>query len=252
MSYLLRISNPNTNELVVSDGAQGLYCIGRAVLQGSVVQPSGDANSGAGRTSGYSVYRVFSDNPVIFALDMGYGANGTVCCILGVNQPAAGVWDVTVFAGNAGNVDANGFYAQYELAVWAYSWTNVVSDPSIMTIRDVNGNLKWDFSRRNLLFPRATGIAPVNGNATNFGAVGRQVVIGTTNSYRNTVTYGSGGKGRYTRNYFNAWRGGGGQIYQTEVSKFWSFTGGIDEGGDNNDSEQYDTPFIILEGQDLP
>ena len=251
MSFLLRISNPNTNELVVSDQATGLCCIGRAVLQ-TIVQPSGDANTGAGRTSGYSVYRVYHPNPVIFALDMGYGANGTVCCVLGVSQPAAGVWDVTIFAGNAGNVDGNNFYAQYEIAVWGFSWYNEVLDPRIGTIRDANNNLKWDFSRRNLLFPRAFGVAHPNGNPSTFTPVGRQVILGTTNSYRNTVTYGSQGKGRYTRNYFNAWRGGLGQVYQVEVSKFWSFTGGIDEGGDNNDAEMYDTSFIILEGQDFP
>lgn len=250
MSFLLSITNPN-NELVVSDAAQGLCCIGRATLQ-TLVQPTGDANSGAGRSNGYAVYRVFHPNPVIFALDMGYGANGTVCNILGVSQPAAGVWDVTVFAGNAGNVDGNGFYAQYDIAVWAFSWFNDVLDPRVFSMRDANNNLKWDFSRRNLLFPRVFGAASWNGGPFNFGSLGRQVVMGACTSWRNTVTYGSQGKGRYTRNYFNAWRGGSGQLYQVEVSKFWSFTGGIDEGGDDNNAQYDNSPFILLEGQDFP
>lgn len=250
MSYFLRISNPYTNELVISDQAQGMCCVGRAQLI-QTVQPSGStALGGGGKVNGYQVYRIYHPNPVIFALDLS-GA-GTLCTILGTSQPAAGVWDVTVYAGNAGQDTGEGFFTQYEIAVWAFSWYNDVLDPKVLSIRDGNNNLKWDFSRRNLLFPRAFGVSPGTGGYVNFSAVTRPVVIGATGSYRNTVGYGVNGKNRFTRNYFRVWTGSGGQIYQYEVAKFSQATGGIFEGDDNNDAIYYDTPFIILEGQDLP
>ncbi|MDQ2820677.1 MAG: hypothetical protein M3Y65_09815 [Pseudomonadota bacterium] len=253
MSYLLRITNPNTNELVLSDQAQGLVCVGRATLI-SMVQPSVTGNPVNGQahavTGGYQVYRLThsNSNPVLFAIDI----YQQFCRITSVSNPSPGVWDVTVYA-VGGQQFYYGVRYQVEVRVWGFSWFNELLDPRIGSIRRADGGIAYDFSRRNMLFPKGFGTAPVPSAQSTIAipSLVNTVVLGTPAGYRNVTRFGI--KRVYTERYINCWSGGNGQIRQSEECVFAQETGGIDEGqGDTDDSDFSPASFIVIEGQDLP
>ena len=253
MSYLFRISNPYTNELVLSDQAQGLVCVGRASLI-QMVQPSLTGNPVSGQahaiTGGYQVYRLYhsNNNPVLFAIDI----YQQFCRISSVANPAPGVWDVTVYAVGSQQYYF-GVYMQEEVRVWGFSWFSDLLDPSIGSIRRADNSIAYDFSRRNLLFPKGFGSAPVPSAQSTIGIpyLANTVVLGTPAGFRNVTRFGI--KRVYTEKYINCWSGGNGQIRQSEECIFAQETGGIDEGqGDTDDSNFSAAAFIVIEGQNLP
>lgn len=244
MSYGLKIINPS-NELVVSSDANGLYCIGKATLQGSVVQPSGTATTSGGRQWGYSVYRISHSGSIVPALDL--PLNKTVG-VHSVTQPSAGVWDITVYCGDS--PDANGFDTQYQLDVWAFGIPSTILGTVGLALYNSSGGLAYDFSRPNLLFPRAY-VSGANYSSVTIPSLTRPVVIGCPTSDL---------QGRYyltINSAYSHWlrwgwkRTSSTSMTQASTTRFHNETFGPDqELGETNDA--YATPAFLIEGSTLP
>lgn len=177
MSYGITIRNPN-QELVISSDAKGLFCIGRAVLQG-IVQASGDATTSfPGRTWGYSTYRIVHAGPIIAAIDLPIGKN---VGIVSVTEVAASVWDIVCYCGDS--PDAYQFdTVQYAVDVWAYGFAPTISGNWGMAIYDAGGNVAWDLSRSNPLFPRGFAVGSISDLPKQIPPLGRPVAMGAPSS----------------------------------------------------------------------
>lgn len=247
----LRITNPNNNVLVLDDRARGMYCVGKAVLQGTVVQPSGSDTDGApGKLCGYSVYRIWHPYPVIFAFDL---PEGRSVSIISVTQPAAGVWDVKMYCG--GGSAANQFEAtQYQVDVWAFGRLTGLSAGSKQYIKDASGGIAYDFLASGILFPRAAvtlnyvsgGFSP---NVT-IPALSRPVALGNPTSY--SVTSELVGTKRYADVWrFNALARTGTSLREVQVAKQRYEYNGADP-QQSGDVFTAPSPIFILEGSLLP
>lgn len=246
MSYGLKITNPS-GQLVLSSDAKGLYCIGRAALQGSVVQPSGTATSGyPGRTMGYSVYRISHGGPIIPAIDLPLNMRVS---IVSVSQPSSGVWDITAYCGDT--ADSNGFDVQYQVDVWAFGFPLSAPSGYGMLIRDAGGNIAYDLTRPHLLFPRAFVNFPSDNSGVTIPSLSRAVVIGAPCSYRRLQGHPGFNTWDLTQQRAAYMRTSATAASTKNVSerKFRVF-GPEDPGW--GDSELYDTPSFILEGSGFP
>jgi hypothetical protein len=150
MTYGLKILNPS-GQFVLHSDAKGLYCLGKATLQGSVVQPSGSATGTTpGRVAGYSLYRISHPGDIVVAVDL---PDGYYVGVDSITQPSSGVWEIKAFCGSS--LDANNFIAtQVQLDVWAYGLpqTNTPFNAYGLALYDSAGNLSWDLTRPNPLF----------------------------------------------------------------------------------------------------
>lgn len=246
MSYGLKITNPS-GQLVLSSDAKGLYCIGKAALQGSVVQPSGVAtNPSPGRVWGYSTYRISHGGPIIPAIDL--PLNRWVS-IVSVNQPFAGAWDISVHCGDS--PDGDGFHTQYQVDVWAFGFPLSAPSGYGMLIRDAGENIAYDLTKPNLLFPRAFVTFPADGSAVTIPALTRPVVIGACTSNRMLESNPA----------FNTWdntrqRSTFKRTSSTSAGAPWvtnqKFRTLGPDAPDLTDGALYDTPSFILEGSALP
>lgn len=246
MSFKLYVSNPNTGDLVVSSDAHGLYCVGKAALQGSVVQASGSATAGnPGRTWGYSTYRIAHAGPIIAAIDLPLNKR---VGIISVTQPLAGTWDILCYCGDT--ADSYGFdTVQYAIDVWAFGTAQTALDSSIFRIWDSSGNLSHDFSRPNLLFPRAYVLS--TGTGVTIPSLTRPVALGTPTS--NQSFDQSVGTNHWAALYTRQmWlRTSSTAMNESVVSKQrWEYNA-VDPFG-YADGDIYNTPCFILEGTTFP
>lgn len=169
----LRVKN-GAQELVVSSEGRLPYCVGKAVLQGPVVQPSGTARTSApGRVAGYSIYRVSHSGPILAAFDMPVGYT---IGVLGITSPASGVYDIKIYCG--ANPDALGFDTQYPLDVWAFGFADTRSAPFGLVLRTEAGVLAADFTRSTPLFPRGVGDTVATPNGFSIPSLSRPVGLG--------------------------------------------------------------------------
>lgn len=177
MTYGLKIVNPG-DELVLSSEARGLHCIGKAVLQGSVVQPTGVAtDSTPGRVSGYSLYRISHPGSIVVAIDLPLGY---YVAIESVTDVGGGVWEIRAQCGNS--LDADAFIStQVEVAVWAYGLPQTAPSGWGMAIFDAAGVVAWDLTKPNPLFAR--GYIGGAGSAFTLPSLTRPVLIGQQSSY---------------------------------------------------------------------
>lgn len=245
MSFLLKVTNPN-QELVLSSDAKGMYCIGRAVYQG-IVHPSGSPTGvSPGAQWGYSTYRISHPGPIIAAIDLPLNKH---VGIVSVTQPLAGVWEITCYCGDTS--DSYSFdTAQYPIDVWAFGVPATILNSSIGYIRAADGSVAYDFSRPNLLFPRAHIVVPQGGSAT-IPALTRPVALGcpTSNpSYDALVS-----TNRWAAVYFRGmWVRSSSTALATRlvVKQRWEYSD-VDPIG-ISDGDLYNTPAFILEGAMLP
>jgi hypothetical protein len=176
MSYGLKIINPSS-ELVISSDAKGLYCVGKATLQGSVVQPSGTATTLSGRDYGYSVYRISWSGPVLIAIDLPLNKR---VAIISTTQVSSGVWEIVCSCGDT--TDAYGFDTQYAVDVWAYGFAPSTLSSYGLALYDTAGALSHDLTRPNLLYPR--GYALGTTGAVTIPSLTRPVAIGCPSSWQ--------------------------------------------------------------------
>lgn len=171
MSYGLKIMNPG-NELVLSSDAKGLYCVGKGVLQGAVGQPSGNATGtyASRRTWGTSTYRVYSDGPIVAAIDVPVN---TAVSVVRVMRPFAGAWDITCHAGV--NPDVDQFYQQVQIDVWGFGFVASVGGYG-GAIYTKDGALAYDLSNPYPLLLR--GYISTLTNQSAIPALVRPVVLG--------------------------------------------------------------------------
>ena len=247
MIFKMRFRNPG-QDLVLSGDAKGLTCIGRAALQGSVVQPSGNATGvSPGRRWGYSTYRIAHDGPVIWAVDM--PLNSSVG-IISSAEVAPGIWEVVCYCGSS--PDAYQFDAvQSTLAVWAFGFVSTLYDGGIRAaFYNVDTSLAYDLSRPNPLFPVASGIS--DGTAyMQIPALTRPVVMGCPTS---DPSYDpSAGPNRWRAEFYRGmWRRTSStEIVEVMVSKQrWEYAAiepiGVATGSISP------TTYLILEGMLLP
>jgi hypothetical protein len=173
MTYGLLIDN-GAGEIVVSSDSKGRNCVGRGVLQGSVVQPTGSPTAGGpGRVSGYSIYRFSHPGPITVALDLPLNKRVGV---ISIAQPVAGTWDVKVHCGDT--PDANDMdTVEYPIDVWAFGEFTSLHNGYGLAIYDDAGNLAWDFSRPHVLFPRDRVL--LTGGSAAILALTRPAAVGT-------------------------------------------------------------------------
>lgn len=246
MSYGLKIINPS-NELVISSDAMGLYCVGKAVLQGAVVQPTGLATATfPGRKTGYSVYRINHPGQIIVALDLPLGKN---VGLLGVTQPAAGVWEITAHCGDGPDADTFDT-TEYALDVWAFGFAQSVAEGYGLALYTASGALAWDMSRANMLFPRAYVPSSLTVNNA-IPSLARPVVIGVDST---NVTYDSfvSGSTYSVRSLRGAWkRNAAANITNTQYAKQIYRYLDVEPRG-LNEGDIYPASGFILEGATLP
>lgn len=246
MTYGLKITNPS-GELVISSDAKGLTCIGRATLQGSVIQASGGPTSvSPGRIGGSSTYRILHSGPVIWAVDLPLNR---YVGIIGTSQPFAGAWDVACHCGDS--LDAFGFSTnQYAVDVWAFGFVPTLMDSYGMAIYDSAGTLSHDLSRPNLLFPRAF-VEDSYGTPVTIPALSRPIAMGCPGSERRT-------QDRVSVNTWadNAVRGMWLRGSATNMSQVLAgrqrFQYSAVDPRDGTADDIYRTPSFILEGSLLP
>lgn len=252
MGYGIRITNPSS-ELVISSGAFGLYCIGKAVLQGSVGQESGNpTDPDPGGIWGTSIYRISHAGPIICAIDLPLDKRVGV---VGINQPSAGVWDIEVYCGDT--PDSYGIdTAHYAIDVWAYGLPQSAPAGWGAAIYDASHNCAYDLTQL-LLFPRAyvTGAAPATGFTTGAAAtipsLTRPVVIGHPVSMDVAEQLlGANHRAVYRRR--GLWRRTSSTSLETQMvvqQRFEYF--GPDSLFDSFE-DRFDTPAFIIEGSGLP
>jgi hypothetical protein len=247
MSYGLNIRN-GSGLLVISSDASGLCCVGKGVLQGSVVQASGTATSSSpGRRAGYSVYRIYHPTEIIVAMDLPIN---TRVCILSITQPFAGAWDVTMHCGDAG--DGYGMSgSQYQIDIWGFGFSPGVLGGYGMAIFKANGALSYDFSRNNCLFPRSFGISSGN-SGVSIASLARPVVLGNPSSRYGDSSFLSGNRYEY-RTSRNGWK----RVSATQVNEEPITTQNYQyfstEPVDSGASFEYGlAPCFSIEGSTLP
>lgn len=250
MSYGLRITNPNS-EFVVSSDANGLYCVGRASLF-SLVGPSGDATSGAGRNMGYVIYRISHPGNIVPVLDLPLGMR---VGIQSVTQVATGVWDIKIFAETS--PDAYDFGTQNNIAVWAFGVPVSILGSYGLALYNGAGVLTHDFSRDNPLYPRGYAAGPppaVNfaaGSAVAIPSLTRPVALGFPMGMEEgggTINFNRA----FHRNSLYGWqRDSATAIYQRRTTKFRNEVLGPDQDiAVTQDAATVST--FILEGSGLP
>lgn len=245
MTYGLKIINPS-GELVMSSDAKGLYCLGKGTLQGSVVQPSGNATgSHPGRTAGYSVYR-FSGHPgpLIFGVEL--VLNKTVG-IRSVSNPSSNTWDVTVYCGDT--PDAHGFETQYGLDVWAFGLPQTAPASGYgLAIYDASGNIAWDLTQLPLF---AKGYISGSSSPHTIPSLTKPVVLG--GHFCNLQFDANQGGNTW---WLQKFTGGLKRTSSTSVGRQqpiiqqWQYNDIEEQFG--NDGDDYDTSAFILEGNLLP
>lgn len=248
MSFILSIKNP-ANELVISNEAFGLYCIGKAVLQ-QLVQPNANSPTGGapGKQAGYSTYRISWPGQVIFAVDLPLNRR---VGILGVTQPSAGVWDIRCYCGDG--ADSYGFDAtQYALDVWAYGVPQTPMTGMVFQVFKPDGTLAWDLTRPNPLWPRGFAIGAARGGGITIPALTRPVIIGCpASSY-------SGDNAMTTKHYSyestqSMWRRDTATTVREDTAMLQRYEYSATEpNGSGSGFDTYDTTCFILEGATLP
>ncbi len=247
MSYGIKIINPS-NELVISSDGMGLYCIGKAVLQGSVVQASGTATADTpGRVSGYSVYRISHPGQIIVAIDLPLNKH---VGIKSVTQPSTGVWEITCWCGSSPDAYAiDG--TQVAIDVWAFGLPQSAGSTWGMNIYKADGSIAYDLTRSNPLFPRAYVVGNGAGGNVTIPSLTRPVIMGCPTSDPSSITLVS----------TNTWA----RLYQRGIWQRTSSTNIVDgvvttqrfqffspEDMSTNDGGVYTAPAFILEGSTLP
>jgi hypothetical protein len=177
MTFGLQIVNPS-GELVFSSDAKGQHCIGKAVLQGAVVQPTGSPTGGhPGRVTGYSVYRISHSGAIAVALDLPLNKR---VGLIDVVEVSSGTWDITVHCGDT--PDANDFDTiEYAVDVWAFGFFDTPSGDYGLRIWDESGNLAWDLARANPLFAR--GFVDLSLNTGSIPSLTRPVCVGAPSTW---------------------------------------------------------------------
>lgn len=168
----LRLRN-GAMELTLSTDAIGLVCVGKMVLQGSVVQPTGTATLDTpGRVAGYSKYRINSPSPIVVALDLPVNRRVGVISVV---QVGTGVWEATCYCGDtpdSNNIDT----VQYQVDVWAFAASTKYGTRGLLLRNPATGQVAYDLSQPYPLFPRASGVNL--GSPQTILALSRPVVIG--------------------------------------------------------------------------
>ena len=247
MSYGLRITNPS-GELVLSSDAKGLYCIGKATLQGSVVQASGSfPSSYPGRQWGYSVYRISHAGPIIPAVELVLNKRVS---ILSVVESSSGVWDVTAYCGDT--ADADGFdTVQYAVDVWAYGLPLSAPSGYGMAIFNASGGCAYDLTRANPLFPRAYVVFPLDGTSMTLPSLAKPVAIGAPCGDR-VLEERISANTWYTTTQRPAWLRTSSTVAGiVMVSKQKVRTFGPESPGFERD-DRAETPSFLLDGSGLP
>lgn len=247
MSFILKLSNP-ANELVISNEAFGLNCIGRAVLQ-QLVQPTGGSpTAGApGKQGGYSTYRINWPGPVLFAVDLPLNRR---VGILSVTQPAPGVWEIQCYCG--AGADSYGFDAtQYALDVWAYGVPQSPATGMVFQIFKPDGTLAYDLTKPNPLFPRAFAVGPGRGAGITIPGLQRPVIIGCPTSYfRDDISVGS--KRWALESSRSMWRRDSATTVREDVAMLQRYEYSATDPNGGSGNEVFDTPCFIIEGATLP
>lgn len=243
----LRISNQNS-ELVLSDQGKGLFCLGRAQLQTTVQVSGGATSQSPGRQSGYSVYRVWCDQPVLFAIELHNNLN---IGILSVTQVTSGVWDAMIYCGGGG-VDGYGFdNTQYEPNVWAYTFPTDLTYPNMGYIKAADGNVSYDFSKPNLLFPIHRGVCDSPGQNLYIPSIERPVIIGTPTRF----LFGDNSTGSVNRWAFNhtryMWHRTDNRLTEAPTTR-QRYEYSSDTPISLSGSAESPTPFFIIDGALLP
>lgn len=246
MSYGLRVTNPGA-ELVISSDAKGLVCIGRAVLQGAVLQPAGSATTTyPGRIWGGSTYRIAWPGPIIAAIDLPLNKR---VGIMSVTQPSAGVWDIQCHCGDA--IDGYGFDAQTAVDVWAFGLPSAPAAGVKMAIWSANGALAYDLSRPAQLWPR--GYALSTGSALTIPALIRPVVMGCPSSW---FVWSDGAltiKRYAVQGYRKTWkRTASTSMVEAQVTRQRYEYSATEPRDLNEDSGTQSVSCFILEGSSLP
>lgn len=244
MSYGLKLLNPS-GELVISSDAKGLFCIGKAMLQGSVTQPYGNAASDyPGRTWGGSTYRIAWPGPIFVAIDLPLGK---FVGVMSVTQPFAGAWDINCHCGDT--PDSNFFYAQSQVDVWAFGFSSTVLENYGLAIYDTSGALAHDLSRPNLLYPRAYVLD--SGMGTTIPALTRPVVIGCPTSYQ--IFDGQPRIHRYTESFFSGtWNRSSSTHMSANLVCKQFYTYYATESRSLGDDGTSNSSAFIIEGSTLP
>jgi hypothetical protein len=173
MTYGLRIINPE-GELVIDSEAFGLYCIGRGVLQGSVVPPTGTATGGSpGRRSGFSIYRItWSGGPIVVVFDLPLGKRVGIISV----TPGSGFFDVKMHCGDtpdAFDIDS----IEYPIDIWGYAVAaHSPAGAYGLALFNSAGVQTWDFSQGLPLWPRGYIAGPPD--TYNIPSLFRPVAVG--------------------------------------------------------------------------
>lgn len=253
MGYGLKITNPS-GELVISSDAFGLYCIGKAVLQGSVGTATGTATSGSpGRTWGTSKYRISHDGPIICAIDT--PVNKRVG-IVGISQPSAGVWDIEAYC--ADTPDSYGIDGTYSaLDVWAFGLPTTAPSTWGMALFTASGAPAYDLTRSNPLFPRASITSPAQASGTTVSSsvaipsLTRPVVLGhPVSATVSEALLGANHRAVFSRR--SVWMRTSSTAIETRLTLAQRYEYFGPDSLVDSFEDLFDTPAFILEGAGLP
>lgn len=146
--------NPDTGEMTFSSEGKGLYCVAKGVYLGTT-PVNGTSNTTPGRNTGYSTYRIpHAGANLLIAIDL--PNNRRVGIISTTRNVAPNSWDIKVHCGTT--PDADDFdTVEFPVDVWGYDV--VPNGPPYGdwggAVWAEDGTLAWDFSRPNVLWPRA-------------------------------------------------------------------------------------------------
>jgi hypothetical protein len=249
MSFGLQILN-QSGELTISSNARMLHYIAKPILVGGPVQVSGRADgtrSSNPRVAGYSVYRLWYNQPFIIGMDVPVGTRHVG--VISITEPWPGVHDITMYCGDV--VDADGFDTnQYPVDIYAFGF--IGGAPSSywgLALYDSSGALSADFTRPHPLWPQA--IVDVYNNPNRpIPYLSRPIVLGMPSKFSMAHVWRPTGMLYDYIDQMDMWNRPNATTLTANSRKLKQYQ--ISEQQDEEGGGNGPSPAIIIEGANLP